>query len=297
LTGSNGTGYSANTTFGSLTGADNGDVITFSGTRSNGMTVTGSYTVNTTDNLGSLLSSIEEMYQGDVRANLDGTGKLVITDNLSGDSSTALTLDTSTVSGLDFGALTETTSGRSAIPITAASSDDNKLVLTQKTYGSGHAMNVSESGGASLGINSINQVYGLNVAGTINGIAATGIGQTLTLKSSGNNADGLSVMYSGSTPTSSTFTLTLGVADLLNRQLAFITNSTDGYVSFKETSIQDSIDAYTTQISQMETLLSKKQQDMTNRFVAMEVALQKMQAQSSWLNSQISGLLPTSNYI
>jgi flagellar hook-associated protein 2 len=297
LTGSNGTGYSANTTFSSIPGADNGDVITFSGTRSNGMTVTGSYTVNTTDNLGSLLSSIEEMYQGDVRASLDGTGKLVITDNLSGDSSTALTLNTSAVSGLDFGAVTETTSGRSAIPITASVSSDNKLVLTQKTYGAGQAMNVSESGGSALGINSINQVYGLNVAGTINGVAATGVGQTLTLKSSGNTADGLSVIYSGATPTSSTFTLTLGIADLLNRQLGFITNSTDGYVSFKETSIQDSIDAYTTQISQMETLLSKKQQDMTNRFVAMEVALQKMQDQSSWLTSQISGLLPSSNYI
>ncbi|MGV8056605.1 MAG: flagellar filament capping protein FliD [Smithellaceae bacterium] len=296
LTGGTATGFTANTLFSSISGADNGDVITFSGTRSNGVAVSGSYIISTSDNLGNLLSEIESMFEGDVTASINGTGQLVITDKLSGDSSTTLSINTSAVSGLDFGTISEATTGRYAVPITASASSDNKLVLTHNYYGTGHALNVSESGTA-LGISSINQVYGLNIAGTINGVTATGIGQTLSLSSSGNSADGLSIMYSGTIATSSNFNMILGTADLLDRQLGYLTNTTDGYVYYKQTSIQNSIDSFETQITQMEALLEQKQETMTNRFVAMEVALQKLQSQSSWLTSQTASLLTPSSYI
>lgn len=296
LTGSAATGYTANTLFSSISGADSGDVITFSGNRHNGQAVSSSYTVSLTDNLGNLLSEIESMYEGDVTATLNGSGQIVITDKLSGDSSTSFNINTSSVSGLDFGTISETTTGRYAVPVTASASSDNKLVLTHNYYGTGHTLNVSETGSA-LGISSINQVYGLNVAGTINGVTATGVGQTLTLSSSGNSADGLSIMYSGTTASSSTFTMTLGIADLLDRQLGYLTNTTDGYVYYKQTSIQNSIDSFETQISQMEALLERKQEMMTNRFVAMEVALQNLQTQSSWLSGQLGSLLTSSNYL
>jgi flagellar hook-associated protein 2 len=288
-TGSTATGYTANTLFSDISGADNGDVITFSGSRRNGQAVSGSYVVKTSDNLGNLLSQVQSMYEGDVTASVNGSGQLVLTDKLSGDSSTAISIDTSAVSGLDFGAVNKTTTGRYPIPVTASASTDNKLVLTHNYYGTGHGLDVSESESA-LGINSVNQIFGLNVAGTINGAAAAGVGQTLTLASTGNSADGLSVMYTGTSATSSTFTMTVGAADSLNQQLGFITNTTDGYVHYKQTSIQNTIDGYTTQISQMEALLAQKQESMTNRFVAMELAMNKMQTQSNWLTSQINAL-------
>jgi len=104
---------------------------------------------------------------------------------------------------------------------------------------------------------------------------ATGSGQSLTLDSDGNNADGLSMSYTGSATT--TFTLTLGTAELLDRQLGFITDTTDGYVTYKQTSLQDSIDDFRDQIEDMEARLNRKMEMMINKFVAMEVALSNVQ--------------------
>ncbi|MBE0528969.1 MAG: flagellar filament capping protein FliD, partial [Thermoleophilia bacterium] len=111
----------------------------------------------------------------------------------------------------------------------------------------------------------------------------------LTLAStSGNNADGLSVMHTGTEATNTTFTLTVGIAELLNRQLGFITDTSDGYVTFKQTSLKNSIDNYEDRIEDMEAMLARKMETMINRFVAMELALSIIQNQSNWLAGQIN---------
>jgi flagellar capping protein FliD len=38
----------------------------------------------------------------------------------------------------------------------------------------------------------------------------------------------------------------------------------------------------------MEAILAKKREQMLNRFLAMELALQKIQSQSSWLTGQLT---------
>ena len=295
LAGDGATGKSASTLFSAVSGADNGDVITFSGTRRNGQNVSGSYTISdtATATVGDLLKNIEDMFNDEVTAALDGSGKLVITDRLAGDSQLSFAIDTQTagLNGLDFGTVSATTEGRYAMNITASKSASNELVLTHNTYGTGQVLVVSQtSAGDPLGLTNAAQVYGKNVAGTINGIAAVGSGQTLSVDSDGNNADGLSINYTGSTAESATFNLTLGVAELLNRQLGFITDTSDGYVTYKQTSLQNNINGFTTQIEQMEANLSQKQEMMINRFVVMETALSKIKSQSDWLASQITAL-------
>lgn len=290
LQGNGSTGYSSSTLFSAIGGAANGDVITYSGTQRNGILVSGSYTVDTTKSLGDLLSTIEDTFDGEVTASLDGSGKLIITDKQAGDSRLTFSIDSSSVSGLDFGTVTSTTEGRNAITITASKTGDNHLLLTHNDYGTGHPITVSESGGTALGLNDATQVYGVNVTGTINGAAATGNGQTLSLSDAGNNANGLTILYTGTGTTTSDFTMTLGIGDLLNRLLGFITDTTDGYVSFKETSLQESIDNYDTQITQMEATLARKQEMLINKYTAMEVAMGKIQNQSTWLTSQIDSL-------
>nr|MBC8360193.1 flagellar filament capping protein FliD [Candidatus Desulfatibia profunda] len=296
LTGSGATGQSASTLFSAVTGADNGDVITFSGIRRNGLSVSGSYTIvdKTTETVGDLLESIEDMFEDEVTAALDGSGKIVITDTQAGDSQLYFTIDTQSagITGLDFGTVSSTTEGRYAMDITASKSGSNELVLTHNTYGTGHILVVSETSTTDpLGLDTATQVYGKDVAGTINGVSATGSGQSLTLASAGNNANGLSISYTGTTTTSATFTLTLGIAKLLDRQLGFITDISDGYVTYKQTSLQNSIDSFKTQIEQMEAQLDRKMEAMVNRFVAMEVALSKIQNQSQWLTGQINASL------
>jgi flagellar hook-associated protein 2 len=61
-------------------------------------------------------------------------------------------------------------------------------------------------------------------------------------------------------------------------------------VTFKETSIQDSIESYDTRISDMNALLARKQEMLINKYTAMEVALGRIQNQSNWLASQMTVL-------
>ncbi|MDD5451019.1 MAG: flagellar filament capping protein FliD [Desulfovibrionales bacterium] len=284
-------------------GGDNNDVITFSGTRRNGISVSGSYTISdaTTETVGDLLEAIEDMFEDEVTAALDSNGKLVITDTQAGDSNLSFSIDTTALDALNFGTVDVdptgadgSQEGRYAMTITASEGtggDANKLILTHNTYGTGHIIVVSQSSASDpLGLDDATQVYGKDVAGTINSVTATGSGQTLYLDSDGNNADGLSINYTGSGTTTTTFTLTLGIADLLERQLGFITDATDGYVTYKQTSLEDSIDSFETQIEQMEASLNRKMDVMISQFVAMEQVIGRLQTVSSWLSSQMTAM-------
>jgi len=132
---------------------------------------------------------------------------------------------------------------------------------------------------------------GLNLSGTINGETATGSGQTLTGAADNANTAGLSVKYTGATNgDAGTVKLTLGVAELFDRTLFNITDPVDGYVGFKQKSLQNNIESFTTQIGEMEARLDLKMEAMVNRFVVMETALSKLQTQSNWLTSQINSM-------
>jgi flagellar hook-associated protein 2 len=130
---------------------------------------------------------------------------------------------------------------------------------------------------------------GVDVAGTINGEAATGSGQSLTGDDGEANVDGLVVEYSGSaTGEVGTVTLTLGIAELFDRALYRVTDAYDGYTTFKMTSLQNSIEGFEGRIAEMEDRLNQKMERMINRFVAMELALSRIQSQSQWLQGQIT---------
>jgi len=278
-----------------LVGGSDDDVITFSAIRQSGISVSGSYTISdaTTETVGDLLEAIEDIYEGDAIVALDGTGKIVVTATQAGDSNLSLSIDTTTdLDALDFGAVSTTTTGRYAMNITA-SDDANTLVLTPNTYGTGQQVATkSEDGLDALGLNDATKVWGYNVAGTINGLTATGSGQNLILDSDGNEADGLSISYTGTNTISSeddvNFTLTLGIGELMDRRLGFITNTSDGYVTYKQTSLGNSIDSYEDQIESMEARLNLKMERMINKFVAMEVVLSSTQNQGQWLAAQIN---------
>jgi flagellar hook-associated protein 2 len=82
--------------------------------------------------------------------------------------------------------------------------------------------------------------------------------------------------------------LTVGVAELFKRTLFSITDSSDGYAAFKQTSIQDQIEGFENQIEDMDARLQLKTEAMINRFVTMEMALSKIQNMSNWLSGQLS---------
>jgi flagellar hook-associated protein 2 len=175
-----------------------------------------------------------------------------------------------------------------------ATDDGSHLILTHNGYGSSSTFTISESaaaGGNKLwtsGDQTVNN--GVDVAGTINGEAATGAGQILTGNDDEANVDGLVIKYTGTTTGADigSVTVTLGVAELFDRQLFNITDSYVGYVGFKQDSLQDKINDLDTQIEDMEARLDRKLENMINQFVAMEMALSALQSQSQWLTGQLN---------
>jgi flagellar hook-associated protein 2 len=276
-----------------------GDIIAFEGTSRSGSSVSGSYKIDdvSSDTVQGLLSAIELAYSNQVTASIDSSGHIVLTDKSAGNSQLALTFDyTQTTNQVDIFGTVQTTNpggqeGRYALAITASNDGSDHLMLTHDTYGSDHTFIVSETNDLlwTGGDQTIDN--GLDVAGTINGESATGLGQILTGDDEQANVDGLVIKYTGTvTGDVGNIKLTLGTAELFDRVLFNIADTYEGYVAFKQDSLQDTIDNLETQIEQMEARLSAKMENMINRFVAMEVALSKIQSQSQWLSGQINGL-------
>lgn len=275
-----------------------GDVIKFSGYTVSGKAVEGSFTVDTAntsyDDVGDFLSTIETAYNnagGSVTAEIQD-GRIMIKDGTT-NSTLGIEIFEPTAKNFDFGTLSGGVTGRYSVNVTASKDASNHLVLTHNDYGGSATFSISQSG-ADLGMGAV--TAGVNVAGAINGEAASGSGQTLTGSAPATgvttSVEGLTVKYTGTaTGTQGTVKITMGVAELFERTLLSITDSYDGYVGFKQKSLQNSIDSFTTQIEQMEARLNRKMEMMINRFVVMETALAKMQSQSNWLSGQITASL------
>ncbi|MFP3927527.1 MAG: flagellar filament capping protein FliD [Desulfobacteraceae bacterium] len=296
-----GSAITSSTTWAEIDGADlvDGDVISFSGTKRNGSTVSGSYTISDTgtDTIQGLLSEIESAFGSEVVASIDSSGRLVITDKQEGNSRLSLSLDYSeTENGEEIFGTVSTENpggqeGRWAMDITASNDGSDHLVLTHESYGSGKSFTISETNDLLWTEGDQTVDNGLDVAGTINGEAATGSGRTLTGADGETNVDGLVVKYTGTdTGEVGTVKLTLGAAELFDRALYNITDPYDGYVSFKQDSIENTIDRLDTRMEEMEDRINRKMEMMINRFVAMERAIQKIQSQSQWLSGQINSL-------
>lgn len=238
-------------------------LISYSGTDHSGNSVSGSYTIvdpsQVTDTVQNLLTNIEGTFDISVgNATVDGNGKIQITDSNIGASQIAIVFSYDANCG---------------------------------------SLNLGDFASANTGI--INgSDSGVDVAGTINGEAATGSGRTLTgdapAEDETTSVEGLSIKVTLTTAQLASqgedqgnVKITMGAAALFDRELYGITDAYEGYVAFKQTSLQNSIDSFEDKIENMEARLNRKMETMINRFVAMELALSKIQTQSQWLSAQI----------
>ncbi len=145
------------------------------------------------------------------------------------------------------------------------------------------------SGIAALGI-AAQSYSGLDIAGTINGVAATGRGQYLTGASSDASA-GLIVRYTGTSAGSAgTISLSLGVGGLTNELASGLNAANTGSIALEITQSQSSADNLQTQINAIQQQLATEQTNLTAQFVAMEAAMSSAQSLGATLTSQINGL-------
>jgi flagellar hook-associated protein 2 len=272
-----------------------GDEISFDVTTRVGETLSGTYVINDaeTDSVQGLLSAIQQAFGSTVNATINSSGQIVVMDKANGNSALSITFDMSQAHNLSLGTVTASnpggSEGRYAMDITASSDGSGHLVLTHGSYGSAYTFTVAETNNL-LWNAPQTAANGEDVAGTINGEAATGSGQTLTGNSGEANIDALVVKYTGSAENIDvgTVLLTFGTAELFDRTLNTMLDTTSGYLTFKQQSLQTSVNDYETKINEMEALLEQQRERMTKQFIAMETALSKLQQQSNWLAGQLS---------
>lgn len=286
-------GTTSATTLSSL-GFAAGDTIAISGTSRIGSSVGSTYTVAAGDTVANLLSAIQYAYNQQATATIDAAGNIVLTDNQSGQSSLGLNLAYSAAGGgtfAGFGASSIAQVGRNAMSISASATAGSTLQLTDSTYGSGSSFSISQSAN-NLGI--ANATFtGTDVAGTIGGLAATGSGQLLT--GTAGNANGLSLMYTGSaTGAVGTMTASLGVGAMYDNALNPLVAAGTGLVASDITSLQTSYDNLSQQIANVQAQMNQEQATLLAGFQAMETTIASLNSSGQYL-TQLASLASSSS--
>ncbi len=157
------------------------------------------------------------------------------------------------------------------------------LGIAATHFGAADSISINGGNGAASLFGAAPSVtLGQDVAGTINGVAASGIGQTLT-GASGDASEGLRILIAGGALGSrGSVTFTRGYADQLNNLVNQVLGS-DGSIASRT----DGINARLKD-------LSKREDDMNERLTAIEA---RYRAQFTALDAMISGLNSTSTFL
>lgn len=164
------------------------------------------------------------------------------------------------------------------------------LTLTSNRYGSASGVNLSDSTGTSLStfMGTATSTGGSDVAGTINGAAATGLGQFLT--SSSGDSSGLSVQINGGlTGARGTVNYSQGYAYSLNA-LSTALLSGDGPLNGKTSGINSSILDIGKQRAALNVRLTNIEKRYRAQFTALDSMLSSMNTTSTYLTQQLASL-------
>ena len=162
------------------------------------------------------------------------------------------------------------------------------LKITTNAYGSSESASVTGGNGANdLFGSSPTATAGLNVAGTINGVAATGSGQSL-VGATGNDSEGLIVkIIGGTTGNRGTVTYNQGYAYKLNEIAKDVLSST-GSIQTRTDGLNASIDRIEDRIDQQNRRLDQIEARYRAQFAALETLISSMQTTSSYISQQIA---------
>lgn len=172
------------------------------------------------------------------------------------------------------------------------------LELSTTKYGSASSMQLLNAGtdfGTDFGFGSVMNVKaeGVDVAGTIAGITASGNGRVLKLDDDVEELGGLSfrVTSDGTTiPTTITANFTEGVGRSATRDLLRITDTADGTLARMESSIQSLLDQYARDLVLKQEQLEVRRARLERRFAGLESTLGNFQGQSQFLAAQLGSL-------
>lgn len=132
---------------------------------------------------------------------------------------------------------------------------------------------------------------GLDVAGTIGGEKANGLGRVLTGDSANRNTAGLAIMVSSTaTGDLGRITYTQGVGAGMTDLLARMTNEIDGTLTTTARGVQDQITELDKQMNTLVDRIAAEEVRLKARFAALEASLGRLQSQSQFLTANIQAM-------
>lgn len=180
--------------------------------------------------------------------------------------------------------------------------DTGYLKIESSSYGSSSKVEVqagaTDSALITLGLAQGTVFAGSDVAGTINGEEADGLGQILTGKTGNATTEGLRLKIElGESDISdgveASIVVVKGIASKFDALLERLTRSTEGLLASRSTAIQKQIDYVTDRIEDEEKRLAIRRTALFKRFYEMEKLLNEFSTQGAFLETQLSQM---SNY-
>jgi len=173
------------------------------------------------------------------------------------------------------------------------------LKFTSSTYGESSKVerltSISNAAYGAIGLLSPETTDGTNVAGTINGEEAKGIGQLLKGLEDNETTDGLVLRITldesqVSDAVEGTINITKGIAARLRDKVNSYILEGDGLLDRKVISYEKQIEDLTDQISKIDSRLESRRESLYKQYYAMENALAEFKSTSDFLTTQLAGL-------
>jgi flagellar hook-associated protein 2 len=274
--------------FNPTSSADTGQV-TFS--YASNTTAEGSYDVNVTQSASQASTSGATLSSGSV-SSAETLGITMGGSNVSFATSAGQSL-TSIAAGLNAAFASQSMS------LSAQVVNGTSLQLVSDDYGSDASFTVTTNNTAAgtLGLTggTASATYsGTDVAGTINGVAATGSGQFLSAPASDPTLGGLSLMVTTPGITSATdlgtYSYTPGIAQALASFSNSMSAPVTGAISQTITGMQSQSARLTPQINWYSSIVSQQQQLLMAQYATMEENLGTIKNQASSLTSELAGI-------
>lgn len=168
----------------------------------------------------------------------------------------------------------------------AAAASGGIITITSNRYGSASTVSVAGNGAANL-LGAPVSTAGVNVSGTVGGVAASGSGQTLT---GTGNAEGLKLLVSGGvTGARGTITYSEGYAKQLDR-LADNLLASNGPITSRTEGLNKSIQDITAQREALNRRIASTERRLREQFGALDTLVSRLRSTSDFLTQQLAAL-------
>ncbi len=173
------------------------------------------------------------------------------------------------------------------VTVSFSSVGGDHFEIVSDSYGSTSKVEFTAVEGSGLGLSVATGTDGVDVAGTIGGVAASGIGRILY---GADDADGMQLeVLGGSTGLRGTVSFTRGVADQLNTLLETYVGD-DSLIDIRSEGINTSLDGVDEDRDDLDMQIAALEIRYRNQFAALDILLSQLQSTSSFLTTQLASL-------